>query len=263
MTGSHLHLDLIGTGAFALASIPNVIVATTTDNKTMGLSQKISSLAVSIWAIKLATFLCYRATQVRHDNRLTDTLSTISGTFGFWFITFMWNVCCSLPYILGLLSNRSNRTLVQVGGLMFLIGFALETTADLQKWFFKQSHPPGQFCNVGLWSISQHPNFFGNLVLWMGIFIINLPSLIVPPTKTATTPTTAGGFFVFVWRYRRVGLALLSPLFMWALFYGQASGVVTNATQLALSKYGKDPEYLTYIEEVPKIVPKLLGFGRR
>lgn len=215
---------------------------------------------------QIGKFSLYRATRLGHDNRLTETLSTRSGTFGFWFITFVWNLCCSLPYLLGLLSNRSNTLLVQSGGLVFMIGLIIETTADLQKWMFKQSNPSGTFCNVGLWSISQHPNFFGNWVLWAGIFLMNLPALILPgvPITTAAVAGRGGqGAGWIVWnRYHRVGLALLSPLFLGSLLYGQASGVITNATELALSKYGHDPAYLKYCATTPKIVPDVFRLGR-
>jgi len=67
------------------------------------------------------------------------------------------------------------------GGAIYLAGLTIETVADAQKWFFKQdSSKVGQFCNIGLWCYSQHPNWFGNLLLWGGILIINLPSLIEP-----------------------------------------------------------------------------------
>ncbi len=232
-TGSHVHLDLIGSGAFCLASLPYIFSSSAT------LSQKISSVAISIWSMKLASFLFYRATRVGHDMRLEETLSSISGTFGFWFITFLWNVCCSMPYLLGLLSTRSDPLFVQVGGTIYGVGLILETVADAQKWFFKQAHP-GRFCNVGLWALSQHPNFFGNLVLWSGIFIMNIPALLHPSSG-----------------YKRLALALISPLFMWALLYGQTQGIVTNATQLSASKYGSDIEFQKYIQEVPAIIPKL------
>lgn len=246
-TGSHVHLDLIGTGAFALASLPNIASATTA-------SQKWSSIAVSIWGMKLATFLFYRATKTGHDARLTDTLSSVSGTFGFWFVTFMWNVCCSLPYLLGLLSDKSNQTFVQIGGLIFAIGLGIETLADGQKWWFKQSNP-GQFCNVGLWAMSQHPNFFGNLVLWSGILIMNIPALILPASTSPASLSTV--LLTTLWKYHRLALALISPVFMWGLFYGQATGLVTNAKQLAESKYGDNPEFKRYTERVPVIIPKL------
>jgi steroid 5-alpha reductase family enzyme len=259
-TGSHVHLDLIGTGAFALVSLRNIFSATAT------VSQKVSSIAVSLWSIKLASFLFYRATRVGHDLRLEDTLSTIPGMFGFWVITFLWNACCSLPYLLGLLSTKSSASasdpvFLTVGSLVFIIGLLIETTADAQKWVFKQNPDTrGQFCNVGLWSISQHPNFLGNLILWSGIFLMNVPSLMLPVVSTSTSTGSVSflsSTLAHLWSYRRVALALLSPLFMWSLLNGQAQGGVTNATELAASKYGNDPAYQQYLDEVPPILPKL------
>ena len=236
LTGSHVHLDLIGSGAFGLVSVSNLL---SSSQSALTQSQKVSSIAVSLWSMKLALFLFYRASRVGHDMRLEETLSTVSGTFGFWFVTFVWNVACSMPYLLGLLSSRSNPLFVNVGTIVYTIGLLLETVADLQKWWFKQAHP-GRFCNVGLWALSQHPNFFGNLVLWFGIFLMNVPAFLHPSTG-----------------YRRFALALISPIFMWSLLYGEAVGVVTNANQLALDKYGSDMEYQKYIQQVPVMIPKL------
>jgi steroid 5-alpha reductase family enzyme len=243
-TGSHVHLDLIGTGAFALAAWPGI-------SSTVPHIQW-SSYAVVIWSTKLASFLFYRATLVGDDMRLEEMLKSFSGIFGFWFLTLMWNVCCSFPYLLGLSSTRSGSPVfAKVGGLIYLAGLCIETLADAQKWFFKQANP-GQFCNVGLWSISQHPNFFGNLLLWAGIFVMNMPALIDPMPVPAN-----GSVWTKVWSYRRLLLALISPIFMWGLLNGQAQGTVTNSMQLAASKYGDNPEYEKYLNEVPAIIPKL------
>ena len=72
LTKSHLHLDLIGTGAFALASIPTLLSSSL---KRITLS----SAAVTLWGTKLAGFLFFRALKVKHDARLDDTLSTVTG----------------------------------------------------------------------------------------------------------------------------------------------------------------------------------------
>lgn len=109
---------------------------------------------------------------------------------------------------------------------------------------------PCQFCSAGLWSVSQHPNFFGNLLLWAGIFVMNVTSLVEPVKPGASLRAKAMS-------YRRVVLALLSPWFMWNLFVGQAGGSISNTVSLASSKYGNDPDYARYIEEVPLIVPRL------
>lgn len=82
---------------------------------------------------------------------------------------------------------------------------------------------------------------------------MNAPALVEPLPKNAS-------FWTKVMSYKRVALALLSPCFMWDLFYGQASGHLSNTKQLAMSKYGKDPNYLEYITTVPLIFPQIFRF---
>lgn len=253
LTGSHLHLDLLGTGAFALAAATPLFVGITKASALLRV--KTSCAAVMLWGTKLAGFLFFRALRVKHDARLDGTLSTVSGTVGFWVLSLLWGVLCSLPHALGTTSDNPGLTSTTVvGTTMFAIGFIIETVADLQKWSFKNSAAaaPDQFCNVGLWSVSQHPNYFGNFLLWTGILILNAPALIEMPGEKAKLLQN-------IWGARRLFLALLSPLFMWALFYGQANGTVTNAVEAAMTRYGNNPDYADYVENVPLIVPRLFG----
>mmetsp|Transcript_19040 Transcript_19040/g.28418 ORF Transcript_19040/g.28418 Transcript_19040/m.28418 type:complete len:387 (-) Transcript_19040:406-1566(-) len=249
--GSHLHLDLLGTGSFAIAAYVPFLVQTAASSCTTRVSI-ISTGAVCVWSAKLASFLFWRALKVKTDARLEDTLSTFSGTVGFWFISALWGILTSLPHALGTTSSSpGNPFFTIIGTALFLTGFAMETTADYQKTIFKQSNPTG-FCNVGLWSTSQHPNFFGNFLLWVGIFILNAPSLVVFPTESHQSVVE---IMKANWR---LPVAFLSPLFLWTLFSSQVNGGLTNAVELAKSKYGNDPRYVEYLEKVPKLVPNLL-----
>lgn len=257
-TKTQIHLDLVGTGAFALASIPSLVVS---DIPRI----QFSAAFVTLWGTKLASFLFLRALKIGEDKRLQDTLSTVSGTFFFWAVSLAWGVLCSLPHSLGITSNYDVPILSSpcslAGCLLFVLGITIETTADVQKWIFKAKNP-GQFCKSGLWSFSQHPNFLGNILLWTGIFLFNARALIEPPpaiTEAAAAAAATGGAGIFqtIWRYRRLALALISPLMMYNFFSGQANGTISNSQELAMKKYGKDPEYLKYIETVPKIFPKL------
>ena len=245
-TGSHLHLDLLGTGAFGLmAAVPLL--------NGVSLIPRVqwSSLAVIVWATKLTGFLVFRALEVKQDARLTDILSTSGGATMFWVLSWLWGTLCSLPHTLGTTSSDpgNNPTTFKVGPAMYLVGLIIETLADYQKWVFKATNP-GQFCNVGLWSISQHPNFLGNLLVWSGIFVMNAPALVVPMAKT------------MIGKYSRVGLALLSPLFLYANFYGQASGAISNTVELFEKKYGDNPGYRDYVDTVPLIIPNPLKMFR-
>jgi len=249
-TGSHLHLDLIGTGAFSLSTLPTLISTNLT-------RVKLSSMAVFLWGSKLAGFLFFRALKVKHDTRLDETLSTVSGMGGFWFVSLLWGLICSLPHTLGTTSTaQGNPLLIKTGVIMYSLGLITESLSDYQKWMFKVENPT-KFCNVGLWSVSQHPNFFGNLLLWTGIFVMNASSLVELPNDDG------GGMLTMVSKFGRVFIALLSPLFMWTLFSSQANGTFSNTVELANKKYGNDPNYKDYITTVPLIIPGLVAWLRQ
>lgn len=240
--GMQYHLDLLGTGSFAIASWWCMLLLTNSSsvNATSLLLQRVqvSSLAVILWSTKLASFLFYRALHVQEDARLESTLSTKSGVVFFWFISFVWGVISSLPHSLGIASSLEgdNNNIIGLysGTILYIVGLFMESIADYQKWSWKQSNP-GKFCRTGLWSISQHPNFVGNICIWTGIAIMNVPSL----------------------RWQLVPIACLSPLILWKFFLGQAEGSITSGVELAVKKYGDDPGYSDYIETVPLLFPDL------
>jgi steroid 5-alpha reductase family enzyme len=264
-TGSHLHVDLLGTGAFAAAALPSLLSkksAVASSAASPPFRVQASASAVLIWSAKLSSFLFYRACVSGHDNRLEETLADPVSAGGFWIISAAWGIVCSLPHLLGATSSGPGHVLTSRVGLgMYAAGLLIETVADAQKWLFKSSNPSGTFCNAGLWSLSQHPNWFGNLLLWSGIFLLNAPALVEPPAnKLAAKP--GGSSSILRWlapvlRYKRVALAALSPLFMWALFNGQATGTITNGLELANAKYGygTNVEYTKYVDSTPLIVP--------
>ena len=247
----HYHVDLLGTGAFAAAALPTLLSSPI---------QRIqwSSAAVTAWSVKLAGFLFYRVLQTKHDARLDAQLADPTSAAGFWFVSALWGLVCSLPHTLGTTSSAKGSTvLLKVGAGLFGAGWLTETLADYQKWIFKANHP-GQFCNVGLWSIVQHPNWLGNLMLWTGILIMNAPALIEPSVVTKTTTTTAASVWRQIWRGRRLALALAGPAFMWILFDAQATGkILSDSLQATHEKYGygTDASYTHYIDHTPLILP--------
>ncbi|OLP78239.1 hypothetical protein AK812_SmicGene41609 [Symbiodinium microadriaticum] len=83
----------------------------------------------------------------------------------------------------------------------------------------------GKFCNVGVWQLS-HPNWCGNFV--------------------ACSSEVTGA---------SVNSACISPAFLLALFYGQATGSITNTVELAKSRHGADPAYQEYLQQTPLVLP--------
>lgn len=251
VTGSHYHLDLVGTGAFCFAAFPDIL------NENLTWRSRFSASAVCLWSVKLASFLFRRVLKVHHDSRLTTTLESVGGTIMFWTISYVWNLLTLLPHSIGATSNIKGNVYAQWFGLgMFVVGLAFETVADFQKFQFKQSGNSKSFCNVGLFRISQHPNYFGNLLLWSGIFVMNAPALIEPSEKTLREVGIGKFVLGLLWRTRRLFLSLLSPLFLFTLFYGQANGTISNSLETAQKKHGDNPDYIRYVNEVPLIFPK-------
>ncbi len=82
----------------------------------------------------------------------------------------------ALPVILINPSWSNNLNIFDlIGILIWLIGFGFEATADYQlKAFIKNPLNKGKIMQNGLWKYSRHPNYFGEVTQWWGIFIISL-----------------------------------------------------------------------------------------
>lgn len=120
-----------------------------------------------------------------------------------------------------------------IGLCVWIIGFSFEAVADLQKSKFAQDPANrDRFITNGLWSVSRHPNYFGEIVIWIGIAIIAFPSL-------------KG------WGY----LTLISPVFV-AILITKISGIPLNE-QYADEKWGGQKDYEEYKRMTPVLIPRL------
>lgn len=68
--------------------------------------------------------------------------------------------------------------LYSVSGSVLILGFliclssaTIQLIADKQSHDFRAAHP-GEVCNVGLWKHGRHPNYFGEIQFWWGIWIM-------------------------------------------------------------------------------------------
>merc|ERR1711976_73654 len=91
----------------------------------------------------------------------------------------MWIFVTLLP-TLSLNSKRKDHELCvrdYAGWAIWAVGFFFEALADHQKSVFKaNAENAGQFITSGLWSISRHPNYFGEILMWLGLYISFLKS---------------------------------------------------------------------------------------
>ncbi|XP_047157781.1 uncharacterized protein LOC124828515 isoform X3 [Vigna umbellata] len=142
--------------------------------------QIILTLFVVIWGIRLAFFLLFRILQWGEDRRFDEMRNNLGRLAIFWIFQAAWVWTVSLPVTLVNASDRNPFLHVVdiIGWILWAVGFIVEGTADQQKLNFKRSSENrGKWCNVGVWKYSRHPNYFGEILLWWGIFLASTPVL--------------------------------------------------------------------------------------
>ena len=188
---------------------------------------------VSFWALRLGIFLFIRVLKVGEDRRFREAKKSFSKYLVWWTMSALWVFLTTANALTLIVNNKKlvNQPIFYLGLLIWFIGILFEIIADEQKRRFRLNEKNrGKFISSGLWSISRHPNYFGEIILWIGIAIISLPTL--------------SGF-----QY----VTLISPLFIYLLLT-RISGV-NLLEESSDKKWGDLPEYEQYKKETPALVP--------
>ncbi|CAF3017710.1 unnamed protein product [Rotaria sp. Silwood2] len=144
----------------------------------------IVSVLVMVWAVRLAIFLLIRVIKSGgKDTRFDDKRKKPLAMVVFYILQILWVWTVSLPVTL--LNSPAASIPSQGGGnptlgtrdivgiILWSIGFICEVVPDFHKFIWRFSKPPkSQFMHYGLWKFSRAPNYFGEILLWWGIFII-------------------------------------------------------------------------------------------
>ena len=162
---------------------------------------------VTAWALRLGSYLFRRIRRAGHDVRFDAIKTSFWRFLSVWTIQGLW-VSLTLAAALAAITTEERRDLdpwALAGALVWLAGFALEATADVQKSRFRADPAnKGRFIAGGLWSWSRHPNYFGEIVLWVGVALIAVPVLDGWQWVTLVSP-----FFVALLLIKVSGIPLL------------------------------------------------------
>jgi len=190
---------------------------------------------VVIWAIRLGTFLFRRIKKAGKDDRFDEFKPSFIRFLNVWTIQGLW-VTFTMAAALVAITTTTRKELdlfAIIGFLVWVFGFTMEIVADSQKSRFSANpENKGKFIQTGLWSRSRHPNYFGEIMLWVGIAIIALPVL-------------RG------WQW----VALISPVFV-TLLITRVSGVPMLENK-ADKKWGGQEDYEAYKKRTPVLIPRL------
>ncbi|MHB1020445.1 MAG: DUF1295 domain-containing protein [Coriobacteriia bacterium] len=162
---------------------------------------------VMVWAARLGTFLFRRVRKSGKDSRFDEIKPSFVRFLNVWIIQALWvTLTAGAAWAAITSAGRAPVDALTIAGLaVWVLGFGIEVIADLQKSRFRaEPANKGRFINTGLWSWSRHPNYFGEITLWLGIALIALPALQGWQLVTLISPV-----FVFLLITRVSGVPLL------------------------------------------------------
>jgi len=188
---------------------------------------------VVVWAVRLGSFLFRRIQRTGSDRRFDDIKPSFARFLLTWTLQGLW-VSFSLAAALAAITSETKSELgvfAVAGLLVWLLGFGIEVIADRQKSQFRAApENTGMFISTGLWAWSRHPNYFGEIVLWVGVAIIALPVL-------------RG------WQW----LTLISPVFI-TILLTRISGIPLLEAR-ADEKWGGQADYEDYKARTSVLIP--------
>jgi steroid 5-alpha reductase family enzyme len=226
-TGSLTYLSL---AAFALASNWSRIAT------GQGVRQIVNPVMMIIWCIRLGSFLFSRILRDGKDSRFDELKKHWLRFLGIWTVQSVWCFFVASPVLVVVTSEAcatGPSSLDILGWGVWLFGFAFEVIADQQKTRFRADPAnKGKFITTGLWSVSRHPNYFGEIIMWLGICL-----------------SGSSCFESATW------MAWLSPLTT-TILLTRVSGVPMLEAQ-GDKRWGSDPAYQWYMKHTPCVVPAL------
>ena len=202
--------------------------------------QILVTVLINLWGLRLSGYLLYRIIKIGEDQRFDDKRGDPIRFAIFWVFQAVWVFTVSLPVIFvnapssyTCYAESSDFTAMDIiGSVLFSIGLICETVSDQQKFVFRNNQENrGKWCQVGLWSVSRHPNYFGEITLWIGVFLIS---------------TSVCGN-----NYKWIGI--LSPAFTASILLFLSG--IPMLEKSSDEKHRMKPEYLTYKDTTSPLIP--------
>src|SRR5436853_310618 len=195
--------------------------------------QWVAALLVLTWAVRLGAYLFRRILRMKVDHRFDGMREHPLRFARFWFLQAVTVAIVMLPlsYLLDGDDPPGFGPWAWAGLAVWLVGLVVEAVADAQKSAFKgRDQNRGRFITSGLWRYSPHPNYFGEILVWWGVFVYVIPFL-------------DGAAFAVV----------IGPIFITLLLLF-VSGI-PPLERSADAKYGDDAAYRDYKRRTSILVP--------
>lgn len=189
---------------------------------------------VFAWAARLGGYLLYRIHVMGRDKRFDEMRKSYIRFGRFWVLQAVtaWVVMLPTSFVLRSSGELEPIGLLYIGALIAIFGMSYEGIADLQKFNFIQNKKnKGKWIDTGVWKNTRHPNYFGEIVMWLGVYISASPYLVD----------------------NQVWIAMISPLLI-AFLLIFVSGIPL-LEKSAEKRWGKDKAYQEYRDRTSILIP--------
>lgn len=236
LSGFYKYLYFISVGyGFSVAAIGIALSVLFYDKLT--LATVILSAILVIYGVRLGGYLLlrdvksdtYKKAMKKEFKKELDT--KIVPKICTWLSCALLYVLQTMPILCVLQNGDGVHTVTYIGALISVAGIIIESVADAQKSKFKRENPQ-KFCNRGLFRIVRCPNYFGEILVWTGVFVSGVTS------------------FEGVAQW---ALAILGYVCIVYIVFGGARRLELRQDK----NYGDDEEYLEYARKKPIIIPLL------
>jgi len=195
-----------------------------------------------LWGARIIVFLYIRKygkdEQTGEDRRFKmarDKFGTAASWKGFLFLflpqTFFVMIVGFPAYVVTFTATSGwvdEEWIYAVGSILWAAGFAFELIADLQMRKFKLDEVnKGKIMKSGLWKYTMHPNYFGEIIQWTGVFVFGIGT----PNPTLQV------------------IGLLSPIAIWATL------LFLSGIPLLDVRFKDNADYQEYRRNTNRLVP--------
>jgi steroid 5-alpha reductase family enzyme len=221
--------DLTGTITYVSLTTLLVLMVPNIDDRAVLLL-----VLVVVWSTRLGTFLFTRVLGEGKDSRFDEIKVSFGRFLLTWTLQGLWVTFTAAAAWAAITStvHKDLGLLAVIGLIVWAVGFFFELLSDAQKSRFKANpENEGKFIQEGLWAWSRHPNYFGEIVIWIGVALIALPAL--------------KGWAL---------LTLISPI--WVIIQLTVISGIPMLEKKADKRWGGQEDYENYKKSTPVLIPK-------
>lgn len=160
----------------------------------------LAAFMVVAWGLRITSYLLRRVLKTGRDKRFDEMRKSFLAFGRFWLLQGLsaWLIMLPVIYMLSR-DTVSKLGAVSIAGLyVWSLGLIIETMADNQLYKFRfKKQTNGKWIDEGIWHYSRHPNYFGEIVVWWGVFLFGVNVYEGLGWLTILGPLTITGLLLF------------------------------------------------------------------